>query len=194
MAFIHFTALLSSCHASPSRVRCQECTETCQGQILTHRALKACQTDAPQEERVCHDFKPISARSSFQIHHGTAYDRSDGSALVPLTWWQQHGYCATHPICWAEKHQPSRPCPRFQSALSPKTPLQEQLMDSCSSGTSQKEERAAKITMGLRGEGITEYGVQWLSTACLASSNTSDGGPCKGCDTKIANVGWITPG
>lgn len=96
---------------------------------------------------MCHDFKPISARSSFQVHHGTGYDRSDGSALAPLTW-----CCATHPVCWAEKHQTSRPCPRFQSALSPETPLQEQLMDARGSGPSQKEERAAKTPMGLRGE------------------------------------------
>ncbi|KAK4821205.1 hypothetical protein QYF61_015773 [Mycteria americana] len=110
-----------------SRVRCQEWVESQQGWLVAHRTLTPCQRNVPQEERVCHDFKPISARSSSKIHHGMGYD---GSALVPMTWWQQYRHCATHPARWAEKHQTS-PCPypRFQLVLPPKTPLQEQRVD-----------------------------------------------------------------
>lgn len=78
-----FTPSQGSAH----RVRCQEWTESSQDRILTHRALIPCQRDAPQEERVRHDFKPISARASSKICNGIGYDRS---VLEPVARWQQH--------------------------------------------------------------------------------------------------------
>lgn len=97
-----FTHHLSQGYAS--RVRCRERAESQQGWIVAPRALSPRQGDAPQEERVCHDFKPISARAL-----------SKRSALVPVTWWQQHRHCDTRPARWAEKHRTSPcPCPRVQ--------------------------------------------------------------------------------